>query len=244
MLIAAMLGLALAPPVVTVAPAVCAEAEITEFGLACDAEEPCAVYLELTSLAAAGDRIAAAGNLHTDTLTLWSILLMSSDAGATWSEPFPRRRGAALDLVEFIDVDTGWAAGHISGALARDPFVVRTTDGGATWLAATLGGDESIVGAIEQLYFDSKSVGAAVVHRSAGHYQRWLSSDGGATWTLGEQMPAAPTQRARTALLRVRADARSATQTLERRQGQVWTPVAVFPIRAGECRPKPPQPTP
>src|SRR3954467_13795215 len=62
-------------------------AEDTQWaGLQCSDEEPCPIYLELTAVESAGDRILVAGNVHSTSVTLFSVLLSSDDAGHTWRE--------------------------------------------------------------------------------------------------------------------------------------------------------------
>jgi hypothetical protein len=236
----ALLVMALLQQKVTLEPAVCGDAEISEYGLACDADEPCPVYLELASFAEAGTRVVVAGNLHTGAATLWSVLLVSPDGGLTWSEPYARQRGVVLDLVQLLDADAAWVAGHVAGPIARDPFVLRSTDGGKSWLKAPLAGDESTSGSIELLRFGSRAAGVAIVRRPP-HYQGWLTTDGGATWVL-QEAAAQPPAPAKPTALRVRAEARAGVQTLERRQGAGWSAVAVFPIQMGACRPAPAAP--
>src|SRR5438477_10888462 len=75
-----------APPVLEntgkpmLAPFQCSEEDIRSAGLACSEEDPCQVYLELAALLAAGNRIFAAGNIHAESATLYSILLGSDDS--------------------------------------------------------------------------------------------------------------------------------------------------------------------
>src|SRR5580704_8765051 len=92
-------------------PFECMEADTEAAALSCSEEEPCPVFLELSSVEAAGNKIFLAGNLHTNTTTLYSILFASEDAGKTWTEPHPRIRFAGLDQIEFIDFQNGWIAG-------------------------------------------------------------------------------------------------------------------------------------
>lgn len=231
-------------PAAGLAPAVCADAEITEFGLECTAEEPCPVFLELAGAEAAGAKIFLTGNLHTATATLWSVLAVSEDGGKTWSEPQARLRGAALDLIQFIDADTGWAAGQIAGALPKDPFLLKTVDGGKTWRRVPVF-EESSYGAVEQFHFESKTQGWLVANRRGARnqrYQRMETMSGGDTWMLREAS-ASPIAAAkpRPADWRVRVDAAAKLHRLERRQEGKWTGVASFPVRGGECRPAPPK---
>lgn len=226
------------------APAVCADAEIAEFGLECTAEEPCPVFLELAGVEAAGARLFVTGNLHTATATLWSVLAVSVDGGRTWSEPQARLRGAALDLIQFIDAETGWAAGQIAGALPKDPFFLKTVDGGRTWRRVAVF-EESSYGAVEQFQFESRTQGWLVANRRGARNQRYQKMEtmtGGDSWMLREAS-AAPiaVARPRAAEWRVRVDAATRQQRVERRQEGGWTAVASFPVRGGECRPAPPK---
>src|SRR5437764_5989353 len=72
----------------------CTEDDLQWAGMACSVEDPCPVYLELSAVAPSGKKIAASGNLHSTSGTLYSILLVSDDGGATWKEPAKRLRGA------------------------------------------------------------------------------------------------------------------------------------------------------
>jgi hypothetical protein len=227
-----------------IAAAVCADAEITEFGLDCSIDEPCPVYLELSGAEAAGDRIFLTGNLHTTTATLWSLLAMSEDGGKTWSEPVPRIRGAALDLIQFFDAETGWAAGQIAGALPKDPFLLKTTDGGRTWRRTQVFEDSSY-GVVEQFSFTSKTQGSLLVNRRGARNERYQSLEtmsGGDSWMMRETS-AKPISvpKPRAPEWRVRVDAQARAHRLERRQDSRWTVVSSFPVRGGECKPKPPE---
>jgi len=109
-------------------PFECTEADTQAASLNCSEQEPCAVFLELSSVEAAGNKIFLAGNLHTNTTTLYSVLLATEDAGKTWNEPHPRIRFAGLDQIQFIDFQNGWIAGANLQSTARDPFLLITTE--------------------------------------------------------------------------------------------------------------------
>src|SRR5262249_13010155 len=66
----------------------CTEEDIQSFGLGCTEDEPCPMYLELSTFESVGNQIFAAGNIHSSTSTLYSILLATSDGGKTWREAF------------------------------------------------------------------------------------------------------------------------------------------------------------
>lgn len=226
---------------------VCADEEIRDFGLVCDEDEPCPVLLEIAGVEPVGSRLFAAGNLHTGQATLWSLLMVSDDGGKTWLEPYARQRGVALDMVQFVDPENGWVSGHLAGTLARDPFMLRTNDGGKTWRRSPLYRD-STVAFIEQFWFDNKDQGMMIVQRRgvpAGRYQSLETRDGGATWMLRETgEDAIGGRRARGAASsnpawRVRADNKSNTLRIERLEGKQWRAAAVFPLVVGACKPRP-----
>jgi hypothetical protein len=108
----------------------CPPEDIEQFGLNCSEDEPCTVLLELASAEAVGNRIIVTGNLHTRNATLLSLLLVSDDGGVTWTEPVIRMRNAAFEQIEFWDAQTGWVSGESINPLARNPFLLLTTDRG------------------------------------------------------------------------------------------------------------------
>ena len=77
----------------------CKQDDLQSLGLSCSEDEPCPAYLELNAVEAVGSRIFLAGNIHTATVTLSSILLASADDGKTWMEPYERVRFAALEQI-------------------------------------------------------------------------------------------------------------------------------------------------
>src|SRR5947209_14931702 len=105
-------------------PFQCSAEDIRSTGLACSEEDPCQVYLELAAAVASGSRMFAAGNIHTESATLYSILLASEDSGHTWREAHERIRGAGLDHLQFTDVETGFATGLALSPLPQDPFLL------------------------------------------------------------------------------------------------------------------------
>lgn len=227
-------------------PFECSEEEVQAFGLDCTHEEPCPVFLELTGMESAGSKIFLTGNLHTATVTLYSILLASEDEGKTWTEPHERIRSTGLDQVQFLDFERGWIAGHQLQTLPRDPFFLLTTDGGKTWRRRPVFG-ESQVGSIEQFWFDSRTDGVAIVDRrqsteTGARYSIYETRTGGDTWMVREVGGKAPRLKRAAGQnpdRRVRADARSKAFVVERREGEGWRVLAAFFIDAGACRPAP-----
>ena len=226
----------------------CGNPEIDRFGLTCSLDEPCPLYLELAAVEAAGDKIFASGNLHTDKSTVASVLLASSDGGKTWTEPHPRLEGATLDLMQFIDLEVGWVSGEQAGALPRDPFFLLTTNGGKTWVRRPVF-SETRVGMIDQFWFESRTAGAMTVDRtqtgdSGGRYELFESMTGGESWML-RQVSTKPVvlKKGRPpgpGTWRVRADGATKSFNIEKRGSAQWSPVASFLITVGDCRPAEP----
>lgn len=230
------------PALAEIPPPLCGDAEIAEFGLDCTIRDACDLYLDLTGVESAGGRLFLSGNFHTGTATLWSLLLVSEDEGCTWSEPHPRLRGATLDEIQFVDSETGWVAGHITGALPRDPFLLKTTDGGKTWRRIPVL-EESSYGAIDAFRFENRTEGVLFLQRRGEprqRYQKWETRNGGDSWMLREAGPRPfPPLKPRASGWRIRTDARARQYVLERDTGKGYAAFARFPVRFGECRPTP-----
>jgi hypothetical protein len=223
---------------------VCAQEDIEALGLTCVEDEPCAVFLELSSAEGFGANVFVTGNLHTVDTTISAVLLASGDGGKTWSEPVKRIRAAELDQIQFADPQHGWVAGVKLSPLPRDPFLLLTVDGGQMWHPVPLF-DEPLFGAIQHFWFDSANHGQLVVDRSQGQtkrYELYQSTTGGETWTLKEatDQPIPPAQiepknaGAEGPSWRVAADKDS--YRVERRNVAGWETLARFPIHAGVCK--------
>ncbi|MBL0161770.1 MAG: hypothetical protein IPP47_32620 [Bryobacterales bacterium] len=231
--------------------AVCADTEIAEFGLDCTAEEPCPIYLELTAVEALGTKLFLAGNFHTGTVTLWSVLLASEDEGKTWAEPLGRIRGAVLDQVQFVDFENGWTAGHVTGNLPKDPFFLKTTDAGKTWRRIPIF-EDTAYGSVESFWFTSKTQGELIINRrgdARSRYQRLQTMTGADSWMMQEvSAKPLPNPRPRAAAAaasadwRIRADGPSKSLRVERREAGRWRSVAAFQLRAGACQAEPAKP--
>jgi photosystem II stability/assembly factor-like uncharacterized protein len=228
--------------------AVCGTKEIDETGLACDEDNPCPILVELAGVEAAGARIFLAGNFHTPTVTLWSLLLMSGDGGRTWTEPWPRQLKGGLEQIQFIDFANGWVSGHTTGTLPHDPFLLKTADGGKTWRRRPLFDDQTSA-VIDQFWFESAQEGKLIVSRThsaaGGRHQLLETRDGGETWMLRETSKEpipGPAPREANPAWRIRADARTKALHIERREQSGWAEVAAFEISAGACKATPPAP--
>ncbi len=225
--------------------AACTDDDMQTFGLACTAEEPCPVYLELSSLDTGANRLLVAGNFHTETATLSTILLASEDGGITWTEAHPRIKGANLDHAQFIDLQNGWISGQVIAALPRDPFFLLTIDGGKSWRQRVVF-SESGPGSIDQFSFDSPTTGAVVVDRAAGaeggRYAYLETQTGGDSWSIRSVTREKTTLKNRPAInpaWRLQAHAQTKSYRVERKEASgKWTPVASFLVNAGQCKPK------
>jgi len=222
----------------------CTEEDIRALGLTCPVRQPCPVYLELAALGSSASRIFLTGNLHTESATLFSILLASQDDGKTWEEPHPRIRSAGLDQIQFFDLESGWIGGQQLGAVPRDPFLLLTRDGGKLWRAAPVY-EESRAGAIEYFRFDSTTHGLLWIDRTQSgetenRYELLESQTGGESWMLREasDRPIAGKPRATPpgAGFRLRPDAASKSYRVESQAGERWQPLASFLVRVGECK--------
>jgi hypothetical protein len=217
----------------------CVEDDLAFAGLSCS-DEPCPIYLELTAAAAQGQKLLVAGNLHSSSATLSSILLVSDDSGATWKEPTQRIRGAAIDQIQFLDARNAWAAGETQYPLARNPFVLITHDSGASWHQQPVGEDET-PGSILRFHFDSPEHGELVVDTGdssgPGRYLSYESETGGDNWMLTGKTGTLPKlSEAADSPIRLRASKDGKTLNLETRPGAQWTPVAFFPVEIANCR--------
>lgn len=234
----------------------CSEEDIRALSLTCPSEHPCPVYLELADIERVGEKIFLTGNLHAESITLMSVLLASDDGGRTWYEPHERIRSAALDQIQFLDMEVGWVAGYLLHALPRDPFLLLTTDGGKTWRRRPIWA-EGKIGVIEHFYFEGRRNGLLWIDRAspgdAGRYELYESMTGGESWML-RQITDRPIpkkgERTPNPDWRLRADATLKSYLLERRAPD-WQTVASFLIQPGECKepetpvaepPEPPEP--
>jgi hypothetical protein len=222
----------------------CAEEELQWAGMSCTDDEPCTIYLELSSVIPDGKKIVAAGNMHSNSATLGSVLLLSEDSGATWKEPSARIRGTALDQVQFYNLQAGWAAGETQYPLSRDPFFLMTTDGGASWRQQPVG-EEGTAGSVQRFWFDSAQHGELIVDAgktsSSGRYLTYESETGGENWTLrgkSDQLPklrrAPPSTEDPDWRLRPSKDGKAFQ--VEQRAGNQWTPVASFLVEVANCK--------
>jgi hypothetical protein len=224
-------------------PFLCSEDDMHWAGLSCSEEEPCPVYFELAAAEPVGNRIFAVGNLHSETVTLYSILLGSEDEGQTWREVSPRMRGTGLDHIQFTDLLNGWISGESLFPLPQDPFLLSTIDGGNTWRRQAVT-EEGEPGSVQQFFFLSKERGSLIIDRGEGsgreRYALHETSDGGHTWSVkrSSKTPIPLPRSVETAAdWRVQPDRATQSFRIERRQAGKWTAAASFAVKAGVCRP-------
>jgi len=222
----------------------CTADDIHSAGLSCTLDDPCPLFLELAAVESVGNRIFVAGNIHSPTTTLSSVLLTSDDDGKTWREPYERLRLAGFDSIQFIDFENGWVSGEVQHPLPRDPFLLVTADGGKTWRQRLIFGDPQF-GAIQQFWFSSRTGGGLIVDRGRagelGHYELYETPNGGETWML-RQTSEKPLQLKRApatanADWRLRADAAIKAYRVEHRAEDRWRSIAAFSVSIGFCRP-------
>ncbi len=213
----------------------CTAADTQAAGLACSEEDPCPVYLELENIEAAGAKIFLSGNLHTPTTTLYSVLLESENAGATWTEPHPRIRSSGLDQIQFIDFQNGWISGANLQGAPRDPFFLITTDGGKTWRQQPIF-EETRVSAVESFNFATPTHGTAYIDATLdnGMHEVHETQDGGNTWNI---QPGALKAKPRSASgWRVRTDAATHSYVIEKSENNRWQKVASFLVNIATCK--------
>jgi hypothetical protein len=216
----------------------CTAEDILAAGLGCSEEDPCPVYLELANVDAAGNKIFLSGNLHTPTTTLYSVLLESEDAGATWVEPHPRARSSGLDQIQFIDFQNGWISGANLQGAPRDPFFLITTDGGKSWRERPIF-EESRVAAIERFWFDSPEHGTVLIDARLdnGNHELYETQTGGASWAMQPaSAESARFPKEKAPGWRARTDAATHSYVVEKSENNRWQKIASFLVNVATCK--------
>ena len=231
-------------------PYQCSMEDMDWAGMSCSEEEPCPVYLELAAVESVGNRIFLAGNIHSSSVTMYSVLLASDDAGKTWREPYDRLRGAELDHIQFLDFEYGWVGGQVLVPVAQDPFLLLTSDSGKTWRKRPVFG-ENRAGTISQFWFGSRTSGTLLIDRAQSgdesRYELYESMTGGESWMLRE-VNDKPIRLKHVFVpntdWRLRADGPSKSFLLERKQGDKWNKLASFLVPIASCKPPEQKETP
>jgi photosystem II stability/assembly factor-like uncharacterized protein len=225
-------------------PYTCSADDVQWAGLSCTEDEPCAIFLELSAAEGAGNRILVAGNLHSEAVTLYSVLLASDDGGHTWTEPYQRMRGAALDRIQVLEPNTAWISGAQLFPIPQNPFLLVADDGGKTWTQYPVINEssEDRFGVVQQFAFADKDRGSLIVDRAqSGAGQRYAlleSRTGGQSWNVVEESPKQPRlkQAPPPSEWRVRVDAPTHSFHVEHRQGTRWISVAAFAVKLEPCK--------
>jgi photosystem II stability/assembly factor-like uncharacterized protein len=219
----------------------CTAADTQAAGLGCSEEDPCPVYIELSNVEAVGSKIFLTGNLHTPTVTLYSILLASDDGGNTWTEPHPRLHASGLDQIQFVDFQNGWISGANLQGAPRDPFLLITTDGGKTWHERPIF-EESRIAAIERFWFDTSANGTLLVDARLdnGKHELYETRTGGESWaiqqTSAETIHAAKEKQIGASGWRLRTDAATHSYVIEKSENNRWQKVASFLVNIAACK--------
>ncbi len=91
-------------------------------------------------------------------------IFKTTNSGASWTEQIGPRAIAYPRALDFIDASTGWVSG--------DTGILHTTNGGATWVSQSTGGE-----AIYEIRFANSLVGWAL-----GNRRVLRTTNGGQTW--------------------------------------------------------------
>ena len=219
----------------------CDDEDLAAVGMACADDDPCPIYLELSGVSALGRKLSLAGNLHGASATLYSVLLTSDDAGATWKEPVARIPGAALEQVQLF-AKNAWAAGETQVPLARDPFFLITSDGGASWRREPIS-EDGVAGAIQGFWFDSTEHGEVIVDggrtAAGGRYLLYESHTGGENWSAVSKTGQMPRLRRAPSPddvdYRIDGDGKTRAFVIEKREGVAWARIAAFAVQVASC---------
>jgi hypothetical protein len=226
----------------------CTAEDIRWAGLSCSEEDPCPIFLELSSAESVGTRLIVAGNIHAEAETLYSVLLATDDAGKTWNEAFERIRGAGLDRIDALDASNVWVAGQELFPIPQNPFLLASSDGGKSWERKPVLNEaaENRFGSVQQFHFADKNDGSLIVDRGPGNgggaaFALYETRDGGESWQPKQESnkPLRLMQPAFAGEWRVWVASASRAYQIERRQGEKWIRVAAFSVNLDKCKPPP-----
>jgi hypothetical protein len=126
--------------------------------------------------------------------------------------------------------------------LARDPFFLITSDGGASWRREMLT-EEGDVGAMQKFWFDTVDHGELIIDAgrtaAGGRYLVYESHTGGNNWNLVSKTAQMPHLRRAPPVdetdYRIDTDSKSHAYIVEKRDGAKWNRIASFVVQVASC---------
>ena len=239
-----------APPVIAyegsplVVPLDCGYDHFSRAGIVCSDVTPCRLFLELTGVENAGDKVFLIGNVHTSAATISTILLASGDSGRSWQEPIPRYSGAGFELIQFADSTHGWIGGQ-EGDYDRSttPLLLVTVDGGSTWERYAINEDEDATGAVLEFFFDTQEHGLLIVDlliSEGDPFELYETLNGGRSWIIRQIVSQKPNLTNRSLAddpidWRIKENLNDGVYEVQRREQGEWVLKSSFAVGAGSC---------
>ena len=227
-----------------VVPLDCAYSHFDRAGIVCSEVTPCELFLELTAVEAAGEKVFVIGNMHTASATVSSILLGSDDGGTTWREPVERYSGAALESIRFANDGHGWAMGQQRELdSSSKPVLLATRNAGKRWQRYPISRDEEHTGIIVDFHFDSEDHGMLIIDREkhdGDPFELYESMNGGRSWLIRQITERKPKLRNRPPVepesdWRVQEDVAAGDYKVEQIRDGEWVARSRFAVQVGVC---------
>ncbi len=104
----------------------------------------------------------------------------TTNAGATWDSVAitPAIEGFGLWAIKFLDENTGFITGSVDNSSSNTNYILRTSDGGATWQEVYT----DPFNYVHDFYFFDAQTGFATGHKVMGDNMILRTIDGGLTW--------------------------------------------------------------
>ncbi len=214
--------------------------------------DPCPVYLELSAVAANGPKDPCGG----ESAQHFRDAQLPSCCRATIPERHGKNRPPGSGETRSSscssdDSEHAWAAGETQYPLPRDPFVLLTTDGGASWRGASHRRRRqrrfrtAFVVRFGGAWRIDRRCGQDVNERPVSFFE---SETGGDSWALRSTADRAPALRRAPATAedpnwRIRTAKDGNAYQIENRAGDSWCAGGVIPDRrSANCKIDPAQP--
>ena len=227
-----------------VVPLDCAYDHFSRAGIVCSDVTPCRLFVELTGVENAGDKVFLIGNIHTSAATISTILLASGDGGRSWREPIQRYSGAGFELIQFADSTHGWIGGQ-EGDYDRSttPLLLLTVDGGSTWERYAINEDEDATGAVLEFFFDTRDHGLLIVDLLVSQgdpFELYETLNGGRSWIIRQIASQKPKLTNRSLAddpidWRIEENAKDGLYEVQRREQGEWVLTSSFAVGVGSC---------